>query len=801
MLVTAVVVMLWCVTSSISAQQVHMYGSVFKSASEINLLSNVTSYTVGCKLETTRSGVDSRFLGLYLNSAKVESQIVNETTIQLEVDLPLNDESSVCGVKTYTCSLNQTTVVHSATVYVGKPPRPIDPADFRCISENREYLVCDFPQNDYCSLNTLYKLALVRHHISSDCALEKVDPSERIKFDSRSESCPYSAGYRSFTFELESHNAIGETVAEYHFSHYDLVRPAAPSSLEVANITTSSLDFAWSLSKRLINLDRQLELQFLLVSEYGVEKNAYSIISFNANDTRLYRSFADLTPYTQYVLSIQARVVPLKPRASENDYWSDWSHITFKTKACRPYQAPTTLPGAYSLLEITGSYVTVDVFWLKIPQHLQNGPMFRYNVSAIAKSGQRYFPSTMGNETATFQKLKIDYYRVEISCQNEEGPTDGNSLIEIFPPAENLKPKLKRTLVQDGYQLSWYPVPEEYNVLNYTIVYCNFTATGTCRDGLQFATVSALETVFSVPAKRVLNFAVAAVYRNYTSDLSWQKCVVSGDTGIGQPKFSITDTTIDSFVIRINDSCTERSLVQRYEISVWTNVTASLVRNVSFDPYLSVIAVDGLSSGTPYKVMVTAFHASEAPQHKVDVIRTARNTALLQSILYSLGALIIFIAMFTRATRKLKKMMNIKVDIPLGLIGIDESKDTDNHPDHQEKFNSNEIVISAEDSIKISGRNDEAQSTPLPIPRNLNESSNSPNLSPLSTTASNNLNWLRKNVHTATDNLYILPQEMAMAPMAMEKPKENHFSAISTTSSGYVDLNHIVNDRNSRTVM
>ncbi|XP_055543191.1 uncharacterized protein LOC129728763 isoform X2 [Wyeomyia smithii] len=780
-----ITVMLWCVASSTSAKEVvSFYGSVFKTDSVIDLQSNITSYSVGCMLEATKSGVDSRFLAFYQNNTKVDSQIVNDTTIELKVDLLHNNESTICGVKTYLCRLNQTREVHSTTIFIGEPPQPIDLADFRCISENREYLVCDWPRNDYCNLHTWYQLVMIRHHMPSSCELVEL-PAGRIQFDSRSETCSYSATQRSITFELESRNFIGNTTIEYHFDHYDLVRPAAPKFLEISNVTTTSFDVTWSLSTKLLNLDRQLEFQFLLVSEYGVEESAFTNLSFR-RDERLSHSLQGLTPYTHYKLSIRLRVVPNQPRPSENDYWSDWSSATIKTKACRPFQAPATLPGAYSLREITGSFATVDVFWLKIPQYLHNGGRFRYDVSAIDKSGTRYLPSSVSNETATFHHLKLDYYRVEITCQNVEGPADGVSVIEIYPPAEDLKPTIKRILLLDDYQLSWYPVPQIDKLLNYTIVYCNFTATGTCRDGVQFATVSASETVFHISSKQVLNFAIAANYRDHSSDLSWQKCVVSGDTGIGQPKFSVTDMTMDSFVIRIDDSCTDRSLVERYEITVSTKVPVTLGRSFFLEPYISVVTIDGLSSATEYRVLVTAFHESGSPQHKKAVVRTAQNGSLWQSILYALGGLVILIAVCIHASRKVKKMMNIKVDIPLGLVGIDDSRTVAIPNDHREKVDSNHIVSEQEVPSVV------------PAQRKLDENSNLPILAQLSAT-SNNLERLRKTVHTATDNLYISPEQMTPSPV--KKPKENQFSAISTASSGYVDLNQIVKSQDNRSIV
>ncbi|XP_058814384.1 cytokine receptor-like [Topomyia yanbarensis] len=760
MLVIVSVVILCMTRSALAADGLRfIYGNVFKSASEIDLQLNVTSYTVGCKLESTGNDVNSQFLGLYLVNKKIESQIINATTIITEVDLQPSNESEVCGVKTYVCKLNQT-IVHSTTVFVGRAPTRIDPADFKCVSENREFLWCEFPRNDHCDLNTLYKLSMIRHHVQSECALEG-RLGDRMRFDSRSDTCLYSAGHRSFTFELESLNVIGRTDMEFHINHYDLVRPAAPKLLQVINITTTRVDIAWNLNARLLNLDRKFEYQFLLVSEYGLEQSSFVTKSFDVAEKN-YHTIENLSPYTGYELSVRVRVVSIAPRNAENEYWSDWSSAKFRTKACKPHQTPVTAPGAYSLKEIKGDFVTAEVYWQQVSPLLHNGPGFSYNVSAISTEGERFHPTSMSNETALFHQLKIGYYLVQISCYNREGPSDDFNVIEIFPPAEGLKPTIRKILLDDEFhQLSWYSVPNLEYLLNYTVIYCNFTATGSCRDAIKFAVLPPTETTFNITSERVLNFAVAAHYRNYSSDLAWQKCVVSSVTGIAQPKFSFTDISANSFVLRMNNSCTDRSLVQRYGISVWTADDATLVQTMGFDPYVTVIPIGNLKSSTEYNVTVAAYDDSETPQQTTAVVRTIHSGVFLHSLFYSLGVIVVLIGVSINTSRKVKKMMNIKVDIPLGLMGIDE---TINNEDCENANGLLKTAIKDFSSVNTSEAADE-----YGMDSSLKQSCG---------------HWKRpkNSIQILTDDAYVLPSSLSL----IEKLEDNQISTISYP--GYVSL-------------
>lgn len=309
---------------------------------------------------------------------------MNETTIEAEISLSPSNNAIVCGVKTYTCELNEEPF-DITSITIGRPPVAIDESDFQCVSENREYIWCEFPRNDYCNLHTFFRLFMIRSFHRSECDL--VSRGDRNHFDSRTETCLFPAGHRSLTFELESQNIIGTTRTIFYINHYDFIRPAGPKMLEVKDITSTSAKVEWNLNVKLLNIDRMFEYEFATVSQHGTE-NSFVTMSFEVNE-KLYHVVDNLYPYTEYKLKVRVRVIPMKQRKLENLYWSNWSTTTFQTTASKPNLAPMIVPGAYSFKEIKGDLVTLEVYWQHIPTKFQNGPGFKYNISALSKRGDR----------------------------------------------------------------------------------------------------------------------------------------------------------------------------------------------------------------------------------------------------------------------------------------------------------------------------------------------------------------------------------------------------------------------------
>lgn len=648
-------------------------GYLFYTSDVINLDLNQTSYIVGCTVNSTGGvGTDMNIQNLMILDARRNpylTEIVNDTTIIHKVDLRNGDESTLCGVRSYICRLNRS-LIAMRSIYVARPPPAIKPADFKCISYNRKRLVCQFQRDNSCGLYTEYNLSMIRLSSQSVCNL--TDNGTMLSFDSSSDTCVFSSGHRTLTFRIEGTNKIGKTESTHLVDHFDIVRPEEPSDLDVSFLDITSVNLTWSMSFLLYNLNRSFEVEFHLITKHGVIQTFVNLSL--SKDKKIMHHFEDLYAFTSYELRMRVRVIPKSERNFEEDYWSEWSSIEFQTKPCKPYEAPRILSGAYSFKERRENLVTIEVYWEQIPEHRYNGPGFGYGIYALSQSGQKLSTNGSNNGVATFQKTKVDeQYTVYLYSYNEEGRSDNTNIIHIYPHEFKYQPKIKRMLYNESYQLQWFPADEMENLSNYTIMYCSYSTTGTCHGSIKFDTLPADATSYFLNMTKPLTFALAANYHTYSSELTWPLCTISPATSISQISFKLTDITEQSFTLRLQLSCMDQSLIDRYDVRYWPTLKRDAMRNQTFRPYDTVIPIENLVIDTEYEVIVTAYDDRGNTFEASSSVRTKDKDILMQLALFLLFGMLVMGFITTTATRKVKKIMNIKVEIPSGLLGIYET--------------------------------------------------------------------------------------------------------------------------------
>ncbi|KAL1403822.1 hypothetical protein pipiens_005549 [Culex pipiens pipiens] len=331
--------------------------------------------------------------------------------------------------------------------------------------------------------------------------------------------------------------------------------------------------------------------------------------------------------------------------------------------------------------------MNVSVFWEPIPDHLHNGTGFGYRVTAVSDSGNR-FTKKVNLPTCTFSNLLIGHYRIQVSSFNDEGESETYNEMQIFPRIDNRQPQIRSVFKSGGYNVSWF-VPEKANPSSYTLMYCHFTSQATCHESTQFVTLPAARTFFVTTQDSALNFAVAANYPdNYSSELSWQHCVVAPRTSrLAVPKYHVESITADSMTVRMVGRCEEHSYYARMQILVRA-LDGQLAMNESYDHFVEEIVVDRLKSSTDYGVNVTVFDGFGKSEHEV----TRRTTAssgiwILILVLAAFGAAAMVFIMVV-AVRRLKCVLDIKVDVPIGLLEDQEdSVEESEADDHEEYYN------------------------------------------------------------------------------------------------------------------
>ncbi|EDS44052.1 tyrosine phosphatase [Culex quinquefasciatus] len=595
-------------------------GKITISPSVVDLDSNVTFYTVCCRLDSVQDGLDSSSLHIELQNERIKSEILNESTI-VAVQQVNSGMLEKCGVWKYTC-YSGGSGLDVARVTVGRIPANILPAEIRCISEDLRDLRCEVPIKRPCDLETSYKMMMNYRFGSSLCSVDVVGGN--LVYDSSDENqrCIYRNGVEALRFELEVINAIGRKVMSFELNNYDLVRPGPVVRLRVINVTSRDLEIRWVQEMSLDHLQRTFEYQFQLISDHGsnistVEKTPTMIYQYSMNN---------LQPFTNYTLKVRLWLVPKTPRSFDDEYWSEWRSVSFKTLASKPDQAPKTVPGAFSFKAWHDKLATFDVYWEHVPKYLQNGPGFRYNVSAISDTGQTFYPvqSPSTSPVATFENMNNAHFRVLISCFNDEGSVENHNELHVFPPNPSHQPKIKRVLNSAHFEVSWHAPTHQQDLTSYTVMYCNYTSANVCQDSIRFAVVPPNTTDFRISSTSTLNFAVSANFAHFSTPLSWQECIVSpADLGIGQPKFDVIDLRGDSLVLLFNNGCIERSFYDQMRLLVWKGM--EVVLRADFETYRDRFAVQGLSPGTEYAVQVLAYDGLKMVQHTRTVVTKAIN--------------------------------------------------------------------------------------------------------------------------------------------------------------------------------
>ena len=106
-----------------------------------------------------------------------------------------------------------------------------------------------------------------------------------------------------------------------------------------------------------------------------------------------------------------------------------------------PGQPPKTDIGSFEIAENSASR-DVYLYWQAIPQYLENGDNFRYEVVHVEESGRKVFlfPNETTRTYAKFNGISNNNYRFEIVSTNVVGANDERA--KLFVPSQ-FKSKIK----------------------------------------------------------------------------------------------------------------------------------------------------------------------------------------------------------------------------------------------------------------------------------------------------------------------------------------------------------------------
>ncbi|XP_076178162.1 cytokine receptor domeless [Ptiloglossa arizonensis] len=469
--------------------------------------------------------------------------IINETTISLDIEKPPPaEEMYYCKLRLNNDYNKQEEAVCLNKVVVGFKPQ--EPQNFTCVSQNWENMNCSWDpvQNNVTTRFMLvFKLpGRAGGRKLYPCPKENQKPNTCL-WDTSTNPI-YRQPYEYYTFILNVENVLGNTSFQYKFHHFAHVIPAKPANLSVINKTSDSALLYWSVPFPMQNFPPGLHHRIKYQNQWDHQK--WQVINIT-NDVRIYKRYYNLTGLEYANTGYDVRVFMKSAVATGEDKWSQFSDVTFRTPPRLPGRPPKTDIGSF---EIAENNVNRDVYlyWQAIPQYLENGDNFKYEIDHVEENGRKL--SLIPNETTTtyakFKGISFNSYRFEIVTTNIVGANKERA--KIFVPSKYEiphEPIAFTKIAFDGglYELSWKPPIMNTEITNYTIFWCENDRDRPyqCTGYLDWVHVSKNTTIYNMTVPepdKVYQFAISANTNKGSSGMAWASCTVIHTKVLGKMK-------------------------------------------------------------------------------------------------------------------------------------------------------------------------------------------------------------------------------------------------------------------------
>ncbi|XP_017766074.1 PREDICTED: cytokine receptor isoform X2 [Eufriesea mexicana] len=579
------------------------------------------------------------------NQKEMEPQfitIINETTISLDVEMPPPaDDMYYCKLKLQN---KQLISVCLNKVVVGFTPQ--EPHNFSCVSHNWENITCSWePAQNY--VTTTFKLVFKLPGRAGGRKLypcpQKNEKLTTCLWDT-STSPIYRQPYEYYTFILNVHNVLGNASFTYKFHHFAHVIPAKPANLSVINKTSDSALLHWSVPFPMQNFPPGLHHRITYQNQWDHQKT-WQVINI-VNDIHMYKRYYNLTGLEYANTVYDVRVFMKSSVATGEDRWSQFSDVTFRTPPRLPGRPPKTDIGSFEIAENSAGR-DVYLYWQPIPQYLENGDNFKYEVDHVEENGRKL--SLVPNETtrtyAKFKGISFNNYRFEIVSTNIVGTNKERA--KIFVPSQYEiphEPIAFTKIAFDGglYELSWKPPIMNTKITNYTIFWCDNERDRPyqCTGYLDWVHVSKNTTIYNmtVPdSDKVYQFAISANTNKGSSGMVWASCTVIHNKVVGKMK-SVWINRIGSDFIEVGWKldCSDRiGIVEGFNIYYCPIVSPynlnckgpKLNTTIKADPHIIHGIVNNLKPYTTYMLAVAVLTKSGEGLHSDPLYNTTLEAA------------------------------------------------------------------------------------------------------------------------------------------------------------------------------
>ncbi|XP_043257067.1 uncharacterized protein LOC122399986 isoform X2 [Colletes gigas] len=599
-------------------------------------------------VDTEFPGGNASDLVFFRNKKEMEPQfitIINETTISLDVERPPPAEDMYyCKLRVHNDKNKQYEAVCLNKVVVGFKPQ--EPENFTCVSHNWENMTCSWdPVQNYVTtrFTLVFKLpGRAGGRKLYPCPKENQKPN--ICLWDTSTNPIYRQPYEYYTFILNVENVLGNASFQHKFHHFAHVIPAKPANLSVINKTSDSALLHWSVPFPMQTFPPGLHHRIRYQNQWDHQKN-WQVINIT-NDIHMHKRYYNLTGLEYANTGYDVRVFMKSAVATGEDKWSQFSDVTFRTPPRLPGRPPKTDIGSFEIAENSANR-DVYLYWQAIPQYLENGDNFKYEIHHVEENGRKL--SLVPNETTTtYVKVKgisFNSYRFEIVTTNIVGPSKERA--KIFVPSQYEiphEPIAFTKIAFDGglYELSWKPPIMNTEVTNYTIFWCDNVRDRPyqCTGYLDWVHVSRNTTIYNMTVpdpNKFYQFAISTNTNKGSSGMVWASCTVIYNKVIGKMK-SVWINRIGSDFIEVGWKleCSDRiGIVEGFNIYYCPIVSpynlnckgSKLNTTIRADPHTIHGIVNNLKPYTTYMLVVAVLTKSGEGVHSDPLYNTTLEAA------------------------------------------------------------------------------------------------------------------------------------------------------------------------------
>ncbi|XP_037930826.1 cytokine receptor [Teleopsis dalmanni] len=569
------------------------------------------SANITCRMNQTYFQ-DSNSTDLYIFNDSTKSrvpqkdiEIINNTTITFMIrDAPEQFSKYICK-----CGIH---ALAQANVYVGYIPSNLPVQDFRCLSYDFEYMICNFTK-PFNPVSSQYVLTYVTQ--SPDYSYDTI-----CNYDNKTVCNITRINAEFFNFTLNATNNLGSFTQYFYINNWDSMIPSKPGhDYRIINITTTFFEATWKIPKGEKYKNKGLDWNIQLTPE---TKNISKDIQMKSN-TEVHIQLYDL-PFAFYKYDLKIRV-KVKTALLKEKMWSEPFLLSFNTSARLPDRPPRTSNGSF-YIDSTETYVRL--YWELLGPTEYNGDNFTYIISEFLNHTLMQHQSIQfENNSAKFRLDKYSSYHFQIKSSNHLGESREASIISIFPQQSRISKNYKPLSIHNVYHatnrtytLTWCSPINTEGLLGYTVYWCNSKRAlqNECNESIHFEDFGPnVKTFTSKSQEHTLNLAVSANFVGFNTGMHWSPCTMDENSDLIKMDPSAQQISASAITIQWSSESICVSILDGYnvtycEVEFKNKSCSNLPTYIIVDKNLKKLTISYLKPYTIYKIQMRMYsHVNE----------------------------------------------------------------------------------------------------------------------------------------------------------------------------------------------